>query len=256
MADVAASSPDNDPNAMVGSAPTDPMATDQLATDPQAAEPQTATPLATDMLATDALATDPQSGGHQTSVSDLSEDPTGAIPDSPSTDSHDSGANPEPAVVVQSAPPEALPAWASPDTTAATAPAAVSSAAPSIASTLDVPASAGSGTDAATGSGGEWDLLVQKVMHWVSSGALERQWQAARTPLSVLAGLIAVVLVLRIYGALLGVIDSLPLLPGLLELAGVIAVTRFSLRRLVRSEERSQLINGLRQRWQAFRGQR
>ena len=231
MADVAASSPDNDPNAMVGSAPTDPMATDQLASDPQAAEPQTATP-----LATDALATDPQSGGHQTSVSDLSEDPTGAIPDSPST--------------------EAQPAWASPDTTAATAPAAVSSAAPSIASTLDVPASAGSGTDAATGSGGEWDLLVQKVMHWVSSGALERQWQAARTPLSVLAGLIAVVLVLRIYGALLGVIDSLPLLPGLLELAGVIAVTRFSLRRLVRSEERSQLINGLRQRWQAFRGQR
>ncbi len=182
--------------------------------------------------------------------------PPANCPASASTDSHDAGANPEPAVAVQSAPAEAQPAWASPDTTAATAPAAVSSAAPSIASTLDVPASAASGTDVAAGSGGEWDLLVQKVRHWIGSGAMERQWQTARTPLSVLAGLITAVLVLRIYAALLGVIDSLPLLPGLLELAGVIAVTRFSLRNLVRSEERSRLINGLRQRWQAFRGQR
>jgi hypothetical protein len=124
--------------------------------------------------------------------------------------------------------------------------------APSIASTIEVPASAPNGAD---GEGGEWELLVQKVSSWLRSGQLEQQWQTARKPLSLLAGLIALLLVLRIYSALLGVLESLPLIPGLLELVGVIAVARFSLTRLVRSNERQQLIQGLQQRWKSFRGQ-
>jgi hypothetical protein len=124
---------------------------------------------------------------------------------------------------------------------------------PSVASTIEVPASApGSQT---SGEGGEWELLVEKLRQWIGSGQLQEQWQASRTPLSLLAGLIALLLVLRLYGALLAVIDSLPLLPGLLELAGLIAVVQFSLTRLVRSEERRSLIQSLQQRWKSFRGQ-
>ena len=124
---------------------------------------------------------------------------------------------------------------------------------PSVASTIEVPASApGGGT---SGEGGEWELLLEKLRQWIGSGQLQEQWQASRTPLSLLAGLIALLLVLRLYGALLAVIDSLPLLPGLLELAGLIAVVQFSLTRLVRSEERRSLIQGLQQRWKSFRGQ-
>jgi hypothetical protein len=124
--------------------------------------------------------------------------------------------------------------------------------APSIASTIEVPASAPAVAD---GEGGEWELLVRNVTTWLRSGQLQQQWQTARKPLSLLAGLIALLLALRIYGALLGVLDSLPLIPGLLELVGVITVVRFSLTRLVRSEERQQLIEGLQQRWKSFRGQ-
>ena len=124
---------------------------------------------------------------------------------------------------------------------------------PTVASTIEVPASApGSQT---SGEGGEWELLVEKLRQWIGSGQLQEQWQASRTPLSLLAGLIALLLVLRLYGALLAVIDSLPLLPGLLELAGLIAVVQFSLTRLVRSEERRSLIQSLQQRWKSFRGQ-
>ena len=124
---------------------------------------------------------------------------------------------------------------------------------PSVASTIEVPASApGGGT---SGEGGEWELLLEKLRQWIGSGQLQEQWQASRTPLSLLAGLIALLLVLRLYGALLAVIDSLPLLPGLLELAGLIAVVQFSLTRLVRSEERRSLIQSLQQRWKSFRGQ-
>lgn len=125
---------------------------------------------------------------------------------------------------------------------------------PTVASTLEVPASTKAAEPTADQEGGEWELLLGKVRHWISSGQLQEQWQTLRTPLSLLAGLIAVLLVLRVYSALLGVLDSIPLLPGLLELAGLIAVAQFSLTRLVRSDDRREVIGGLRQRWQSFRG--
>jgi hypothetical protein len=131
---------------------------------------------------------------------------------------------------------------------------------PQVASTVEVPATPAtplvpvSVEAPSAGEGGEWDLLVSKVQAWLASGQLQQQWQTARTPLSLLAGLIALLLVLRIYGALLAVLDSIPLLPGLLELAGLIAVIQFGLTRLVRSTDRRQVIDGLRQRWQSFRG--
>ena len=134
---------------------------------------------------------------------------------------------------------------------------------PQVASTVTVPAtpaapaavaSAAAGTTPSSDEGGEWDLLVSKVQSWLASGQLQQQWQAARTPISLLAGLIALLLVLRIYGALLAVLDSIPLLPGLMELAGLIAVVQFALTKMVRSSDRRQVIDGVRQRWQSFRG--
>jgi membrane-bound ClpP family serine protease len=96
--------------------------------------------------------------------------------------------------------------------------------------------------------------LLSKLQAWLGSGQLQAQLQAARTPFTLVAGLIALLVVLRIYGALLAVIDSFPLAPGLLELVGVIAVVRFGLVKLVRSQERRALIEGLQQRWKAFQG--
>jgi hypothetical protein len=125
---------------------------------------------------------------------------------------------------------------------------------PAVASTLEVPASLQVTASAADQDGGEWDLLVGKVRTWISSGQLQEQWQAARTPLSLLAGFIAVLLLLRVYSAVLGVLDSIPLLPGLLELAGLVAVIQFSLTRLVRSSDRREVMTGLKQRWESFRG--
>ena len=102
---------------------------------------------------------------------------------------------------------------------------------PQVASTVTVPAtpaappavaSAAAGTTPSSDEGGEWDLLVSKVQSWLASGQLQQQWQAARTPISLLAGLIAVV--------------------------------QFTLTKMVRSSDRRQVIDGVRQRWQSFRG--
>ncbi len=121
-------------------------------------------------------------------------------------------------------------------------------------STMEVPAlERPSGGDA---EGGEWDLLLDKLRQWIASGQLQQIWQTSRTPLTAAAGLIGLLLVLRIYGALLGVLDSLPLLPGLLELAGLVAVVRFSLSNLVRSSDREKVIANVKGRWAAFRGNR
>ena len=159
-----------------------------------------------------------------------------------------------PAVEAEAAPVEATPEPVKPEPTPEPPPPAASVDIPTVASTLEVPASPQVAIPAADQDGGEWELLVEKVRTWISSGQLQEQWQSARTPLSLLAGLIAVLLVLRVYSAVLGVLDSIPLLPGLLELAGLVAVVQFSLTRLVRSNDRREVIEGLKQRWKSFRG--
>ena len=127
-------------------------------------------------------------------------------------------------------------------------------AVPTVATTIDLPARGDSTCAGPTGEGGEWALLLSKLQAWLGSGQLQAQLQAARTPFTLVAGLIALLVVLQIYGALLAVINSFPLAPGLLELVGVIAVVRFGLVKLVRSQERRALIEGLQQRWKAFQG--
>ena len=125
---------------------------------------------------------------------------------------------------------------------------------PTVVSTLEVPAlERPSGGNAA---GGEWDLLLDKLRQWIASGQLQQLWQTSRTPLTAAAALIGLLVVLRIYGALLGVLDSLPLVPGLLELAGLVAVVRFGLSNLVRSSDREKVIANVKGRWAAFRGNR
>jgi len=107
-----------------------------------------------------------------------------------------------------------------------------------------------------TGEGGEWELLSGTVRAWLESGELQRLWAQVRSPLTALAAVLAALLVLRVYSALLGALDSLPLVPGLLELVGLIWVLRYGVPRLVRNSERAQLVSGLKSRWQAFLGKR
>lgn len=143
---------------------------------------------------------------------------------------------------------------AAPEPVAAPAASTGDSNSPSLASTVEVPASTHVAPAAGSEEGGEWDLLMQKLNGWIQSGQLQQQWQALRTPLSLVAGLIGLLVVLQVYGAVLAVLDSIPVFSGLLELAGLITVVRFSTTRLVRSDDRRQVINGVRQRWQSFRG--
>lgn len=138
-------------------------------------------------------------------------------------------------------------------TTAVTAPPE-----PSVATTLVVePSPAPLATQSgppADGEGGEWELLLEKLRQWFNQGELQSLWSQARKPVTLLAALVGLLLVVRVYSAVLGALDSIPLVPGLLELVGVVWSVRYGLPKLVRSSERERLLSGLSNRWKAFRG--
>lgn len=123
---------------------------------------------------------------------------------------------------------------------------------PSIAERVSVPETPSSSDGAE--DGGEWDLLSTKVRQWWSENDLADQWQRLRKPLLLTAGLIAFILVLRIYGGILDAIATIPLAPRLFELVGVIYATWFATTRLVRSEERRKISAGVSDLWSSMRG--
>ena len=132
---------------------------------------------------------------------------------------------------------------------------------PSIAATLVIEASPSAGSNSfsneaetQSGEGGEWELLLGKLRQWLDQNELNKLWDQARKPVTILAGLVGLLLVLRVYSAVLGALDSLPLVPGLLELAGVVWAVRYGIPKLLRSSERERLLGGLSQSWKAFRG--
>ena len=132
---------------------------------------------------------------------------------------------------------------------------------PSIAATLVIEASPSAGsnsfgneTEPLGGEGGEWELLLGKLRQWLDQNELNKLWDQARKPVTILAALVGLLLVVRVYSAVLGALDSLPLVPGLLELAGVVWAVRYGIPKLLRSSERERLLGGLNQSWKAFRG--
>ena len=106
----------------------------------------------------------------------------------------------------------------------------------------------------AVGDGGEWDLLMDKLRAWLDGAGLQDRWNALGGPLRMIGLLLAAVVLLRLYSALLETLGDLPLLPRLLQLVGLVTLTRFALTRLVRSSERERILSIWSQRWNDFRG--
>ena len=149
-----------------------------------------------------------------------------------------SAPTPDPFTASQSAP--------TPEPPASEPPAAESP----IASTVSVPADPSSSDS----EGGEWHLLMEKLNAWLADAKLMELWQQSQRPLKLVGGALALLLVLQLTGAVLGTLDGIPMLPRLLQLTGLIYLTLFASRRLVRSDERRSLIEGIKSSWSSFTG--
>jgi hypothetical protein len=125
---------------------------------------------------------------------------------------------------------------------------------PVIASTVSIPAQESTDQDGGQSDGGEWELLVGKVKDWLEQNDLAELWTKAQLPLRVVGGLIVFSLVSTVYSGVLNTINSIPLVPGLLELAGVIWLVNFALRNLIRNSDRDNFIKGVRSTWSRVTG--
>ena len=121
---------------------------------------------------------------------------------------------------------------------------------PTIATTLEIPPAPG----ATPAEGGEFDLLVEKLRTWFTEADIGGHWQKLRGPLKGFALLLVAVLALRLYARVVGTLDGIPLVSGLLELTGLIYLVWFSSTRLVRTSERERVLAEWKQRWQSFSG--
>ena len=104
------------------------------------------------------------------------------------------------------------------------------------------------------GDGGEWDLLRSKMNTWFDGADLQGRWESLGGPLRAAGLLLAAVVLLRLYSALLETLGDLPLVPRLLQLVGLLSVARFALTKLVRSSERERILTSWNQHWNDFRG--
>jgi len=125
---------------------------------------------------------------------------------------------------------------------------------PTVARTVTVPPAPASDRAAGSDAGG-WEQRLSALRGWFASQAGSMGWRELGTPLLALAALVSAVVALRVYGALIDAIDGIPLLPGLLELVGLIWLLRRGAPRLVRSGERQRLLADLQDRWRSCRGQ-
>lgn len=121
---------------------------------------------------------------------------------------------------------------------------------PTIATTLEIPAAPG----AAPAEGGEFDLLVAKLRTWYAEADIAGHWQKLRGPLKGVALLLVAVLALRLYGRVVGTLDGIPIVSGLLELTGLVYLLWFSSTRLLRTSERERVLADWKERWQSFSG--
>ena len=175
---------------------------------------------------------------------------TASSPEPSATDAattHGEGANPN-AIENPAPTPKSTPAPTPAPTPKSTpAPTPEPTLDPAFSAQVDIPGQVAS-------SGGEWQLLLEKIRGAVGGSNLQETWQQLRSPVRLVGGIILLIITLRVYQGVLDTIDRLPLAPGLLELAGLIWLVKYLMINMVRSSERQRVLDQLRSRWKSVMG--
>jgi hypothetical protein len=129
------------------------------------------------------------------------------------------------------------------------APATPATAIPTIGSSVEVPPLGGE-----NGEGGEWDLLSGKLRDWLDRKDLGGYWERLGGPLRASGLLLGGLILIKLYEALLETLDDIPLLPRLLQLAGLLYLVNFGFTHLIKSQDRENLYQIWKKRWHDFTG--
>jgi hypothetical protein len=122
---------------------------------------------------------------------------------------------------------------------------------PTIGSTVQVPPLGGESEE-----GGEWDQLSGKLRDWFHRNDLGGQWDRLGGPLRASGLLLGGLILIKLYEALIDTLDDIPLLPRLLQLAGLLYLLNFGFTHLIKSQDRENLFQTWKNRWHDFTGRR
>jgi hypothetical protein len=120
---------------------------------------------------------------------------------------------------------------------------------PTIGSRVEVPPLGGESAE-----GGEWDLLSGKLRDWFHRNDLGGQWDRLGGPLRASGLLLAGLILIKLYEALIDTLDDIPLLPRLLQLVGLLYLLNFGFTHLIKSQDRENLFQVWKKRWHDFTG--
>jgi hypothetical protein len=120
---------------------------------------------------------------------------------------------------------------------------------PTIGSRVEVPPLGGE-----SAAGGEWDLLSGKLRDWFDRNDLGGQWDRLGGPLRASGLLLAGLILIKLYEALIDTLDDIPLLPRLLQLVGLLYLVNFGFTHLIKSQDRENLYRVWKKRWHDFTG--
>jgi threonine/homoserine/homoserine lactone efflux protein len=89
---------------------------------------------------------------------------------------------------------------------------------------------------------------------WLDRNDLGGQWERLGGPLRASGLLLGGLILIKLYEALLDTLDDIPLLPRLLQLAGLLYLLNFGFTHLIKSQDRENLYQGWKKRWHDFTG--
>ena len=99
----------------------------------------------------------------------------------------------------------------------------------------------------------EWKVVLNKIQGWLgTTKKISDQLDEFFNPSILILGLGVIAICLKAYSTILNAIDDMPLAASIFEVIGTLWLTRFSITRLLRKQDRQEFFSEANRRWRNF----
>ena len=99
----------------------------------------------------------------------------------------------------------------------------------------------------------EWKVVLNKIQGWLgTTKKFSDQLDEFFNPSILILVLGVIAICLKAYSTILNAIDDIPLAASIFEVIGTLWLTRFSITRLLRKQDRQEFFSAANRRWRTF----
>ena len=99
----------------------------------------------------------------------------------------------------------------------------------------------------------EWKVVLNKIQAWLgATRKISDQLDEFFNPSILILVLGVIAICLKAYSTILNAIDDIPLAASIFEVIGTLWLTRFSITRLLRKQDRQEFFSEANRRWRNF----